>query len=111
MAIYYVLRLLTVEIGQLGRPANILVPLCLAAGAAVQLLLLWLCKTRRRWLFLAAAGGIVLSMELLLHIVHSYTAVALIAVMAFALSAALGAGVGTALFYLVTGVRRMGGRG
>lgn len=97
MYIWNVLVLLFTQLGDMGSPSQYLIPLTILAGAVIQLLLMRRYAGRKRWALLWSCGGAVLLMELLLWVIHSYTALLFIIVMTYAMAALVGGLAGVVL--------------
>ena len=94
MYIFNVLKLFAANPGTIGSPSNYLLPLFAAAGCACQVLLLAKARGKYRLSPLVIAAVVMLAMELLLWLVHSFTALLFIVVLAYATAVFLGSAVG-----------------
>lgn len=99
----YIFNAIRVLVGfhEFGSPSNVLLPVCFALSAAVQVFLLMKVHSRKKWLFLAVLAGVAVCMEILLWLVHSYTALLFIIIMAFALACLLGAALVSIIYLTV----------
>jgi len=104
MYLWNVLVNLVLYMDQMGSPARYLIPVCFVLAALIQFLCLAKGSGKIRWLPAALFAAITLMGEVSLWLIHSYTALLVIVVMHFSLTALLGALAGLILYKLWTKV-------